>query len=151
MGMIVSADDPMFDFVSMKAKFAGRSFAFKELKYDSDMDGATVVYANGSCRPKGFTIGRLKVTASGIMYLDDANELIHFLGPGFKRKVFPIVSQYSVPGANIITDTLSSVRITKVEGGGSDGGDPLTRSFTFQPLGILWDGIDPVGDALTIL
>jgi hypothetical protein len=149
MGMIISAEDPMFDFASLEASFDAIDYTIKELKYDGELDGANIIFAN-SRRPIGRTLGREKCTGSMTMYLAEANRFLRALGPGFKLRTFPVVSKFSVPGVDIAVDTLIACRITKVSGGGSEGGDPMVREFTLQPTAILWNGLDPLGEALTL-
>lgn len=146
--MIVDTEDPMFDFASIEASLADVNYAIKEAKYDSEMDGATVQFANGR-RPVGRTLGREKCTCSITMFKSQSVKFFKALGPGFSLKIFPIIVKYSVPGSDIITDSIMQCRVTKRGGGGSEGGDGLTEEITIQPMGILWNGLSMVGEALT--
>lgn len=147
---LIDIEDPMYDFASLEANLDGVNYALKELKYESEMDGAGIVYGN-SRRPVGRTLGRVKATASMVMYMAQANNFIAALGPGFMTRIFAVVAKFSVPGSDIVIDTVLGCRVTKVGGGGSEGGDALTREFTLQPMAVLYNGYDPLGEALTLL
>ena len=67
---------------------------------------------------------------------------------GYKEVEFDIVCSYIEEGFETITDTLESCRITKDEGGGSQGADPLTVSWDLDIMNILWDGEDSLTETL---
>lgn len=146
--MLVSTEDPTFDWTSMQIHFDGVAYqGMKEIKYDSDLSAAHV-YGQGA-RPIGRTLGIIKPSCSAIMYMFAWSKFLAALGDGFKRKVFNITVKYSLPGEDIITDSILRCRITKVEAGGSNNGDPNEVPLTILPMGILWNGIDEIGAALS--
>lgn len=143
--MIVNVEDPIFDFASIEADILGERVPFVELTYDSEMDGATQFYAFGR-RPIGTVVGREKPTAAGKLTIAARDRLLKRLGPGFTRIEFPIFVKYSMPGFDIVTDTVARTRIIKPSGGGS-GTDGLTCDLGFLPRYVLWNGIPMIGDA----
>lgn len=144
---IISVDDTMFDFAAIELAAKGQQYTVKDVKYECELDGV-IVMAN-SQRPVGRTLGRLKCTASMTMYLAEHRRLVKNLGQGFMRVIFPITVKYAVPGVDIIYDTLLGCRMGKMTGGGSEGAEALTGEIPLQIMGILWNGLDPLGEALT--
>lgn len=143
--MFVAAEDPMYDWNSLEIHTGGVIYpGIKEVKYDDELSAA-LQYGQGA-RPIGRTLGTRKLTASIVMYAYARKAFLAALGQGFMRKIFAIVVKASVPGSDLIVDTLQRCRIIKISGGASRGDDPLECPMDILPMGILWNGLDPLGD-----
>lgn len=141
----VSAEDPMFDFQAIELT-AGKSVfaAVKEVKYSGELS-RKLVYGTGR-KPIGKTGGQAKFTASAVFYRSEFERFVkdELGGSGFALKSFSVTVQWSVPGADIVTDSLIGCSLTKLETGGSSGDDPTEVSFDLMPMNILFNGNDLV-------
>lgn len=142
----VQAEDPMYDFQSIDLDFGeGRVFsAVKEIKYAQELS-RKLVYGTGP-KPIGKTLGQSKPSASAVFYRAEFERFKKDVmgGSGFARRRFQGIVKYSIPGEDIITDTLESCSLTKLAGGGASGDDPSEISFDLMPMNILWNGDDMV-------
>jgi len=91
--------------------------------------------------------GQLKPTASMTVAKATAVAIRAKLGPGYKTKRFDIVVNYSAEGQDMITDTLTGVRIKDCKASAS-GTDPLNEDFDLDPAAILMNGLSSIPNPL---
>lgn len=149
MGIVTTADWGIQDFASIRAIFGGRTFeGFNSVKYSSELSSKLVYGSNR--RPIRKTLGQLKCSCNVEFHLEEFERFKKDVlgGKGFMTKTFNLVVQWSIPGSDIFTDTIYGCSIIKLESGGQGGSDEILRSPELLPMGILWNGDDPLGEAL---
>lgn len=117
-----------YSFASIELQVNGRRYyGVTSINYDDSLTPGRV--KGTSSIPLGSTAGEWDGTASMEMNRRDAQELIDDLGDGFGRVIFSIVVQYADDGAEVITDQLPAVRISKATHSNSQGSDASKISF----------------------
>ena len=118
----------------------GEAIGVTEIAYNDEQPGEAR-YGKGST-PQGFGRGNYKAGGSMSMDRAEAERLRSGLGDKLFKAVFDIVVSYGDDGDDIVTDTLSGVRIAKQDTSAKQG-DKITGNVKFdleiyEP--ILWDG-----------
>jgi hypothetical protein len=90
------------------------------------------------------TVGEYKAEGSIVLAQSDHQELIQRLGGGFFRKSFVIVISYQEEGMPLVVNTLKGCRITKNDGGSSQGSDANMVTLNLAIHEILWNGVSPI-------
>jgi hypothetical protein len=126
---------------------AGIFIGISELTYSDNLEPGEAM--GTSAQKLARTRGVYSAEGSITMLKRDATEFIAALGQGFKERVFDITAMYSDEGAgDVITDKLFGARIGSTEGGGSQGSDPLSVTYSIDILRISWNGYDPLENML---
>jgi hypothetical protein len=118
----------------------------REIKYTDTLKGTKLRGTHP--KPIGRTRGEYDAEGSMVMYLAEANQYRKALGPGYKEVVWDAVVSYVEDGFETIVDTLVGCRITKDEGGGTQGPEPLASPWDIDPMDILWNGISSLKKSL---
>ena len=122
----------------------GQSYTFrgwKSLNYSRTRDRATV--RGFGVNPIGKTRGENSFDADCEIFLEEFNELITMMGPGYADQQFTILV-HMTEGENDIQDQLIGCTLDSTESAVQQGTDALTRKFKLSPLQILFNGIDDV-------
>lgn len=126
---------------------AGIFTGVTELTYSDNLEPGQAM--GTSAQKLARTRGEYSAEGSLSMLLQDSVEFIAALGQGYKEKVFNVTVMYSEPSSgDVITDKLIGCRIGSTEGGGSQGPDALTKTFSLDILRISVNGYDPLVDML---
>lgn len=128
---------------SIELKINGLIFrGFKSINYDYSRERAKV-YGN-SPDPLFKTTGKADYTCDAEIYLAEWNAFLAQLGAGFGDAFFPILVSYTQPGFDPTQDSILGCTIDKMTASQSEGTDPLVRKVEFNPLKILYNGLDPL-------
>lgn len=134
---------------SMSWKIAGLSIAgVTEINYAAKLEPG-VVYAGGPL-PIAHTTGVGSYTADITMLLSEYHQVQQALGNGFMTAMFDIEVSYSdegytSAGLSVITDTIQKCRLSELSAtGAKQSGDPTVRKLTLVPLGMLFNGVNPM-------
>ena len=132
---------------SIEIKLRGDVYVgVKEIKYSDNLKG-TKLYGTHP-KPIGRTRGVYECEASIVLYTAEANQFRQALGPGYKEVPFDVVISYTEDGFDTIVDEIIGCRITKDEGGGSQGADGLSTPWDLDPMNIIWNGLDSLKTTL---
>lgn len=132
---------------SIEIKLRGDVYiGVKEIKYSDTLKGSKLFGTHP--RALGRTRGQYESEASIVMYLAEAAQFRAALGPGYKEVPFDIVVSYTEDGFDTIVDEVIGCRITKDEGGGTQGPDGLTTPWDLDPMNIIWNGLDSLKTTL---
>lgn len=132
-----------FSFPSIELKLNGLIFrGFKSIDYDYDRT-RTKVYGN-SPDPLFKTVGKADYTCSAEIYVAEWFSFLKQLGAGFGDIFFIILVSYTQVGFDPVQDTILGCTIDKMQAAQKEGSDPLTRTVEFNPLKILYNGLDPL-------
>lgn len=114
-----------------------------------------VIRGSGSARKLARTRGELNVEGTLVMWHSQAHELIAALaaagvdsGLGYMEVSFDITFTVKSNGITTHTNKLLGCNIVSDEGGGSQGTDPLERSFDLDIMDVEVDGAKAVGGPL---
>lgn len=118
----------------------------KEIKYSDSLKGTKLRGTHP--KPIGRTRGEYDAEASIVLWFAEASIFRKALGPGYKEVPFDIVVSYTEDGFETIVDEIIGARITKDEGGGSQGPDGLSTPWDLDPMDIIWDGISSLKKSL---
>ena len=134
-------------FSSIEAKIAGQIFiGFKSISYERTRSRSEARGAHAD--PIGKSRGTNAYKCSIEMYLAEAKLLQDLLqsqapaGGNYGDVFFPISVTYNETWFDTIFDSILGCTLDSTKGGGSDGADPLMRSFELNPLKILFNGQD---------
>lgn len=141
-----------FDFASIEAELAGGIFkGINELTYTDTLEPGIV---RGTGPEKlARTLGEYDSEGSIVMYHQDFQDFLALLTndgeTGSMDTVFNITVSMSAPGGDgTKTDRLIGIRLTSIEGGGSQGTDPLTVTGDLNIMRIERGGILPITNML---
>lgn len=134
---------------SVEIEIGGLKFGgFTEVNYSAKLDG---VYVRGQgSTPIAQTTGLGEFSADVTYLLAEMDQFLATLQNGFMTASFNMIVQYTNEGyldtsMPVITDTISGCRITELSAAASNGsGDPLVRKATLKPMGMLFNGINPM-------
>ena len=114
-----------------------------------------VIRGSGSARKLARTRGELDVEGSLVMWHSQAHELIAALAAagtadnlGWMEVSFDITFTVKSQGITTYTNKLLGCNIVSDEGGGSQGTDPLERSFDLDIMDVEVNGTRAVGGPL---
>lgn len=139
-------------FGHMRLVIAGLEFTggFKSFKRSRKRE-REMAYSNNP-DPIGKTLGENKYQASGVFYYDWWANMIQTvaqnLGPGYGDQMFTIYASYV--GLNLVTytDIIKGCSIDSTEADDSAGTAALHREVDFQPVKILFGGLEDLADPL---
>lgn len=114
----------------------------KEIKY-SDTLKPTKIHGTHPA-PIGRTRGVYEAEASVVLWFAEAIQFRKKLGAGYMEKAFDIVVSYVEDGFDTVVDEIIGARITKDEGGASQGPDGLTIAWDLDVMKIIHNGDDPL-------
>jgi hypothetical protein len=97
----------------------------------------------------GRTRGEYSAEGSMVVYSEEYAEIIKALGDGFMEKAFSITITYSDTNVPVQVNRLIGCRITNMEGGGSQGTDPLEVSLDLSIFRVETGGLNAVSGILT--
>ena len=97
----------------------------------------------------GRTRGEYTAEGSMVVYAEEYSEIITALGDGYMEASFSITSTYSDTNVPVQVNRLIGCRITNVEGGGSQGTDPLEVSLDLSIFRVETGGLNAVSGILT--
>jgi hypothetical protein len=101
--------------------------------------------------PVGKTLGTNDYSCKAVVFLDWYYNLIaqvQAISPGYGDQAFTIYISYVGSGLVPYTDTVLGCTFDMDEGDDKDGEDELTREIDFEPLKILFNGLDDAEDSL---
>ncbi len=110
----------------------------KEVKYSATLKGTKMRGTHPA--PIGRTRGEYDCEASIVLWFAEAVQFRKKLGAGYMEKAFDIVVSYVEDGFDTVVDEIIGCRITKDEGGGSQGPDGLTISWDLDPMKVIYNG-----------
>jgi hypothetical protein len=133
----------------MSWKLAGLQIAgVTSINYEATLEPG-VVYAGGPL-PIAHTTGVGSYTADVEMLLAEYMQVQTALGPAFFTAMFDVEVSYSDEGYTAsgippIVDTIQRCRISKLgHSAQKQSGDPSVRKLTLVPLGMLFNGVNPM-------
>ena len=97
----------------------------------------------------GRTRGEYTAEGSMVVYAEEYSEIITALGDGYMEASFSITITYSATNVPVQVNRLIGCRITNVEGGGSQGTDPLEVSLDLSIFRVETGGLNAVSGILT--
>ena len=97
----------------------------------------------------GRTRGEYTAEGSMVVYAEEYSEIITALGDGYMEASFSITITYSDTNVPVQVNRLIGCRITNVEGGGSQGTDPLEVSLDLSIFRVETGGLNAVVGILT--
>ena len=97
----------------------------------------------------GRTRGEYTAEGSMVVYAEEYSEIITALGDGYMEASFSITITYSDTNVPVQVNRLIGCRITNVEGGGSQGTDPLEVSLDLSIFRVETGGLNAVSGILT--
>lgn len=133
-------------FVSIELSINGQIYVgFKEINY-SRTRSRTVVMGNNA-DPIGKTRGTNEYKCDASLYLAEFNALtLDSLGGttngSYGDFFFTIFVTYSENGFDTIVDTIAGNTLDTTDASNSQGNDPTVRKVEFNPLKILFNGVD---------
>jgi len=134
------------DYFSIEFTVAGRKAqgGITEINYSDNVERGQAT-ANQR-QVLGKTPGMYKADdGSFSIHMEDGQEIIDLLSPGFYDKIFDILVAYQMPRTNrIVRDTLAKVQLKKQDHAHKSGTDPLVKKFEFELHYILWNGQNPL-------
>lgn len=116
----------------------------KSISYGDSIESSDI---EGNARMSlGRTDGQYKTDEGSVeLYADEFAVLVEALGDKFYEQTFEISVAYEKLGESKLTaDTLVSCRFTKRSSNDQSGSDGLTRSLSFKPMYIKWNGKNPL-------
>lgn len=126
----------------------------KSINYKGGASKGNGVYGTGSPDPLGYTTGTNEYSGDVEMYLPEFYEMIETMGRGWGNRYFDITISFTVPdgtgGSTAKTDILKGVKFIEPDASQSQGADAITRKLGLQITKILYGGIDPVPEALSL-
>jgi len=131
-------------FPHMRLRIAGLEFTggFKSFKRSRTRE-RELPYSN-LVDPIGKTLGENKYQASAVLYYDWLMNLINTIGPGYGDQQFTIYASYGGLNLNAYTDEILGCTFDSTEADDSAGTPALTREIHFNPIKILFGGVDDV-------
>jgi hypothetical protein len=133
-------------FGHVRMQIAGFDFTggFKSIDYDRERS-REMVYSN-SPDPVGKTLGENKYTCEAEVYYDWWSNLLQTvqqqLGPGYGDQSFAIYVSYVGTNLSTYTDTILGCTFDSTKASNKQGSAALTRTVKFNPLKILFNGVD---------
>lgn len=140
----IDTENPRITFARVVIKVDGAEILAKSIQYGDGMEFADV--EGNSQMSLGTTDGQYKADeASMELYADEAAELIETLGDKFFEKVFTVSVAFEKSGSSKLSqDELVGCRMTKRAVNDQSGSDALTRTFSFKPSYVKFQGKNPV-------
>lgn len=137
-----------YDYSSIEIDIDGTLFTgVKEISFTHGLEPGEVRGTRAELI--GRTRGEYTAEGSMVVFSEEYAEIIAALGDGFMEKSFPITITYSDTNVPTQVNRLIGCRITSVEGGGSQGTDPLEVSLDLSVFRVETDGLNPVSGMLT--
>ena len=132
-----------YSWSSIEIRVGGKLYrGIKEIAYSVSLEPGDV---RGTLAQRGGrTRGDYKPEGSMTMFLQEYNEFITDLGPGFMEREFDVVAQYSDRNQPVVTDKLVSCRIKKADKSHSQGPDALIVKLDLDIMFIVENGISPI-------
>ena len=128
-------------FASIKLQIGNTKFVgFKAINYN--MSKSREMARGNHPDPLGKTRGDNDYKCDCEIYLAEFNLFIASLGPGWGQIFFTILVSYSENGFDVTQDQILGCTIDEVDASQSQGPAALTRKLTFNPLKILYNGVD---------
>ncbi len=118
----------------------------KEVKYSQTLKGSKMRGTHPA--PIGRTRGEYDSEASIVLWFAEGVQFRKKLGAGYMEKAFDIVVSYVENGFDTIVDEIIGCRITKDEGGGSQGPDGLTIAWDLDPMKIIFGDLEALNTPL---
>lgn len=138
----------IYSWSSIELKIAGLIFrGFKSINRERMRD-RPAIYGN-SPDPIAKPVGKNSYTCDAEVYLAEWNNLMTQLGPGYGDVFFPIYVSYVQNGLATIQDQILGCTLDGTTVSEQEGTDPLVRKVTFNPLKILFNGVDDLAVPLT--
>ena len=142
----------LFSWSSVEFKPNGIPFrGFKSINYKRTRDRPKV-WGNHP-DPLGKVVGKNDYTCDAEIYLAEWLVLLTSLslqGPGWGDQFFPIFVSYKQNAFTTIQDVILGATVDEVDASQQEGTDPLVRKVTFNPVKILFNGIDDVQVPLVV-
>ena len=123
---------------------SGEVVGVSDINY-SDEQGSEARYGKGST-PYGYGNKNYKASGNMTLSIDEGERLRESLGGSFYSGTFNVVVSYSVPGKEMIIDTLRDCKITKVDTSAAQDDDNTgARKLDFNVFSpIEWNGAPAV-------
>jgi hypothetical protein len=136
-----------WSFGHIKGRIADVEFTggFKSIKYSRKRTREKAMSNHPD--PVFKTLGENAYDCSAEVYLEwwraTINQIQSQLGAGYGDQFFTVYVSYGpARGFDIITDTILGCTFDSTEADNSQGPGPLTRVIDFQPMKILYNGLD---------
>ena len=137
-----------YDYSSIEIDIDGTLFTgVKEVSFTQGLEPGEVRGTRAELI--GRTRGEYSAEGSMVVYAEEYAEIIAALGDGFMEKSFSVTMTYSDTNVPTQVNRLIGCRITNVEGGGSQGTDPLEVSLDLSVFRVETDGLNAVSGMLT--
>ncbi len=133
-----------YDHSSSTIRIAGVPFTeIKSIEYSHGTEGHATLHGT-SKKPQSVTSGIYKADEGSLeMSNTEWQQLRRLLGPGYLERRFPITVARA-EGGNFETDSLVSVKITKVGKGSSEGGEVAMTKLSLHIMEVVEDGVPAV-------
>lgn len=99
--------------------------------------------------PLGQTTGKLELSGSIELYMDEVNELRDALGDGFGEAIFRIVVQFD-NGKRVVQVEINDCRLSDEDYSGSSGAEASAQKFELSYTDLVIDGKRPYKRPLTV-
>lgn len=139
-------------FAHVRLEIAGLEFTggFKSIKRSRKREREFPM--SNSPDPIGKTLGENKYQCSAVLYYDWWMNLLQTvkqnLGPGYGDRGFTIYTSYVGVNLTPYTDIIIGCTFDSTEADDASGITALTREVEFNPLKILFGGVDDLADPL---
>jgi hypothetical protein len=141
---------------SVEANVAGQIYYLTSINYSRKRTRNMVMVNHPD--PVGKTMGNNEYSADGEFLLVESNNLQSALvaqslqnggNGGYGNVYFTIVVSFTENGLDTVTDTIIGCTLDSTESSNSQGNDPTKRKHEFNPVKILFNGVDDLDVPLT--
>lgn len=140
----IDVSDPRISFARVTITINGKEYLAKSISYS---DGIQFSGVEGNAQMSlGTTDGMYSADEGTIeLYADDFAALMTDMGAEFYSKSFDVSCAFEKSGSSQLTkDEIIGCRWTKRSANDQSGGDGLTRSLSYKPAYIKWNGVAPL-------
>jgi hypothetical protein len=139
----LNTEDPRITYSRVTVKIKGKEYLAKSIAYEDSMAFGEI--EGNSQMSLGTSDGMYSTSEQQIdFYADEFAEIMDDFGDGFYDERFEVTCAYEKSGDSKLTiDTLVACRWTK-RMATNTGSDALTRSLSYKPHYIKWNGKNPL-------
>lgn len=144
MGKVIDTEDHAYSHLSIVVKVNEREFyGIKRMSYSHKLEPGTG--RGNSAQVTIRTKGTYDAEAEIELYLEQAQELIDFLGDGYMERSFSITVGHQELNKPLLVDELRGCRIKESSKESDDGSsDPSTKKFPLSVFYLLENGKTPL-------
>ncbi|MFC5846737.1 hypothetical protein [Deinococcus petrolearius] len=140
----IDIENPRITFARLTVTVGSTEILLRSISYSDSMERGDI---EGNARMSlGVTDGMYRTDEGEIeVYADEFAVLMDAFGDGFYEKSFDVSVAYEKIGSSTLTkDEVIGCRWTKRSSSNETGPDALTRSLSYKPLYIRWNGKNPL-------